>query len=299
MNKIASAAPVSLRLGPACKRHLPSPSQRVKDMNQLTGHSNEQLSDIGYLGDILDALDSIPYDKADSEGLLRGAAAIGRRIIGLTIEASERYEVSANARYAREALSDLRGFGEIIAALDAVPTTKQDTTTLLCASAALGRSIASMAIEAEGAPQAEADVAEAFLAAAEILDAAEKGVAPDTSVGPICVAFQKEFCIVEHGGVRFDGRFWSCAAMHPLHGEQVAVFIPKVGHLTRLMVLDRAGGLIGVAKAEPPGASVTGEAKAAGAVPEIAAPNGRRLTPANIDRPTRPIFDAPAGQGQS
>lgn len=221
-------------------------------MNQLTGHSNEQLSDIGYLGDILDALDSVPEDKADSEGLLRGAAAIGRRIVDLTIEASEHFELSADARCAREALSDLRGFGEIIAALDSVPASKNDAGTLLCASAALGRCIASMAIEAEGAPRAEPDVVEALLAAADILDAAENGAAPDTSCGPIFAAFLKVFCTVEHGGVRFDGRFWSCAAMQPLHGEQVAVFIPKVGHLTRLMIFDLNGGLIGVAKPSQP-----------------------------------------------
>lgn len=230
-------------------------------MNELTGHSNEQLSDIGYLGDILDALDCIPEDRADSEYLLRGAAAIGRRIVGLSIEA-EQFELSADARCARAALSDLRGFGEIIAALDSVPASKNDSGTLLYASAALGRCIASMAIEAEGAPRAEADVVEALLAAADILDAAENGAAPDTSHGPICGAFLKAFLTVEHGGVRLDGRFWSCAAMQPLHGERVAVFIPKVGHLTRLMILDRDGGLIGVAKPEPAGASVARTATA-------------------------------------
>ncbi len=87
-------------------------------MSELTCHASEALNDIGHLGDILDALDCIPEDKADSEYLLRGAAAIGRRIVSLSIEASEQFELSANARCAREALSDLRGFGEIIAALE-------------------------------------------------------------------------------------------------------------------------------------------------------------------------------------
>jgi hypothetical protein len=241
-------------------------------MSELTCHASEALNDIGHLGDILDALDCIPEDKADSEYLLRGAAAIGRRIVSLSIDASEQFELSANARCAREALSDLRGFGEIIAALDSVPASKNDSRTLLCASAALGRCIASMAIEAEGAPRAGADLVEALLAAADILDAAENGAAPDTSRGPIDAFFLKEFSTVEHGAVRFDGRFWSCAAMQPLHGERVTVFIPKVGHLTRLMILDLHGGLIGVAKAEPPGASATGEAKAAKATTKTAAP---------------------------
>ncbi|MGB5086418.1 MAG: hypothetical protein WBO09_17915 [Methylocystis silviterrae] len=239
-------------------------------MSELTCHASEALNDIGHLGDILDALDCIPEDKADSEYLLRGAAAIGRRIVSLSIEASEQFELSANARCAREALSDLRGFGEIIAALDSVPASKNDSGTLLCASAALGRCIASMAIEAEGAPRAGADVVEALLAAADILDAAENGAAPDTSRGSIYAAFLKAFRTVEHGGVRLDGRFWSCAAMQPLHGEQVAVFIPKVGHLTRLMILDLDGGLIGVAKPEPAGASAAMTAKAS--QPEKARP---------------------------
>lgn len=204
--------------------------------------------------------------------LLRGVTAIGRRIVGLSIEASEPFQLSADARYARAALSDLRGFGEIIAALDAVPASKQDATTLLCASAALGRGITHLAIEAGNSPAGEFDVVEATLAAGEILDAAEKGVAPDPSRGPIYASFLKEFSTVEHGGVRFDGRFWSCAAMQPLHDEQVAALIPKLGHLTRLVILDVDGGLIGVAKAEPPGASATGAAKSVNAIAEIAVP---------------------------
>ncbi len=96
-------------------------------------HANEALSDIGYLGDILDALDSVPDDKADADVLLRGVTAIGRRIVGLSIEASEPFQPAADARYARAALSDLRGFGEIIAALDSVTASKNDAGTLLCA----------------------------------------------------------------------------------------------------------------------------------------------------------------------
>ncbi|AZG77182.1 hypothetical protein [Methylocystis rosea] len=232
-------------------------------MSELKHHANEALADIGYLGDILDALDSVPDDKADADVLLRGVTAIGRRIVWLSIEASEPFQLSADARYTRAALSDLCGFGQIIAALDAVPASKQDATTLLCASAALGRGITHLAIEAGNSPAGELDVVEATLAAAEILDAAEKGVAPDPSRRPIYASFLKEFSTVEHGGVRFDGRFWSCAAMQPLHGERVTVFIPKVGHLTRLMILDSDGGLIGVAKAEQPGALASGEVQAA------------------------------------
>lgn len=47
---------------------------RPFNMSELKHHANEALADIGYLGDILDALDSVPDDKADADVLLRALA---------------------------------------------------------------------------------------------------------------------------------------------------------------------------------------------------------------------------------